>query len=70
VLDVKYVFHVSLKLLLKTFFMPKRISQVALDISTETNVGLHVKWLLKLSNLNENLNDLTIFLKILQYQIS
>jgi hypothetical protein len=32
--------------------------------------GLQIKQLLKLSNLNENINGLTIFCKILQYKIS
>jgi hypothetical protein len=31
-------------------------------------VDLHVKWLLKLSTLNENLKGLTVLHKILKYQ--
>jgi hypothetical protein len=33
----------------------------------EPHKGIYVKWFLKLSNLNENLNGWTVFCKILQY---
>jgi hypothetical protein len=41
-----------------------------LEICAEMHAGIHVKWPLKVSHINENWNSSTILRKILKYQIS
>jgi hypothetical protein len=48
------VYHFSVQLLLEMFFTLVGIYHVTLKICAETHIGLHVKWPLKLSSLNEN----------------
>jgi len=61
VLDIKCVSSFFLQHLFITVFPVNNIEHVALDMQAELDIGLHIKCLLQLTDINENLNDKTIF---------
>ena len=44
-----------------TFFPVNNIEHAALDMQAELDKSLHIKCLLQMTDINENLNDKTIF---------
>jgi hypothetical protein len=65
-LNIKRVFRVFLQLLSETFFTVRELS----EMWTKIDIGLHVKYLLFLPNINGTRIFPIDFLKTLKYQIS
>jgi hypothetical protein len=70
VLNMRIVFHISLKFVFETCFTPLSIYLVVFEMRLEKHVGVHTMCPLLISNCNQNRYVSTYVSSTLQYNIS